>query len=354
MEYKVAQTHQKFMNAGQRKKDDVAKLTSLLKSYHIHSPSTEEYQSLYHALDVDVKNQKPRDRRKHRKPTFLAIIQALIGACVMCIGFLKPSRIDELSELERDCVTVKGFAHKNHWLRFALGKSGDKGVNDIVEKPIPSVTAKAISLLQDLGDHMVNLHNVTGKASTKLFYLPTGHNLQPPQSYDFEDKINTCLDAFVDLCILPTDHNDKKTYIRVHEMRRFFIIMMFYHGKFQALDAVRDIAGHTDASHTYAYITENSDYDEIIKIELSLIDHKLIDHELNSGITDTDSLIKLHSDICNRFNVYKIESIPKHEYLDFLEDLYCAGSLKLTVYSIEVETDEGSTKLVDVAVEYRE
>ncbi|MHC8379729.1 hypothetical protein ACYZT3_28150 [Pseudomonas sp. MDT1-16] len=354
MVYKVERAQQKSMAAGQRKKDDVAALTSLLKSSYIHSPSTGECQSLYQLFDIDVENNKLRGRKKHTRPTFLVIVQALIGACTMCIGFLKPSRIDELSELERDCVILKGFAHKNHWLKFSLGKSGDKGINNTVEKPIPSVTAMAISLLQDLGDCMVNLHGVVDKISAKLFYLPTGHNLLPPRTYDFEEKINNCLDAFVDLCDLPVDQNGKKTYVRVHEMRRFFIIMMFYHGKFQVLDAVRDIAGHTDASHTYAYITENSDYDEIIKIELSLIDQKLINHELKTATTGSNSLIELHSDICSKFNVSKIESIPKNEYLDFLADLRCAGALEVTVYSIEVETDEGLIKAVDVAVKYRE
>lgn len=342
------------MGYKKRVKLDFSMTASLLSSGLVNEHPTGDLMALSDIFNVNLNTTRPKHAEAHSNPSFLTIINALIGACIMCIGFLKPSRIDELSELPRNCLIEKGFTHKNYWLSLPLGKSGQKELNQNVDKPIPFITAKAISLLQRIGGCLAKSYNLKTEPSSRLLFMPSGVGFRPPHGSDFEEKINRCLDAFIDLNDLPLDTSGNKFYVRIHEMRRFFIIMMFYHGKFHSLDAIRDIAGHTDAGHTYAYITENGDYSEIVKIELSLIDDKLLQHEIAHSRDCHNGLARLYNDLCANFSVQRIESIPQRDYFEFLKGLHATGILTLQVFKIDATESDGTTHSIDVAVRYKE
>jgi hypothetical protein len=53
-------------------------------------------------------------------PTLGEALDVLIGACIICIAILKPSRESELTHLDRQCLTRR---HDGYYLRFDLGKS---------------------------------------------------------------------------------------------------------------------------------------------------------------------------------------------------------------------------------------
>jgi hypothetical protein len=66
-------------------------------------------------------------------PTLTEALNVLIGACVVCIGLLKPSREAELTHLPRECSIEH---HDGYYLRFELGKSNAGEAYQLRDKPI--------------------------------------------------------------------------------------------------------------------------------------------------------------------------------------------------------------------------
>ncbi|MBD9502182.1 hypothetical protein IB256_15440 [Pseudomonas sp. PDM17] len=287
---------------------------------------------------------------------FRSILSAYIGACVICIAFLKPSRIDEIAKLPHDCleeVIYKGIAY---WLNYDLGKSGQAGLNAESQKPIPFISALAISQLQRLREGLIPIFGDSSKSTDLLFYVPVGSSLTKPTTTNMVDNLNRYLDVFCDYTETQTDDLGHRWYVRVHEMRKFFIIMLYWHGRYQVLDAIRWIAGHTSPSHAKDYVESNSPGREICQIEAEYVDLKLLRLEMEAiPGNGNEGLVKLYKDVCSTFRVSKIESIQRKDYLEFLTALRESNSLDIRPYSITTtETSNNSEVSFEIAVRYQD
>jgi hypothetical protein len=262
---------------------------------------------------------KTHDQIRSR-PTVLEALNVLIGACIVVIGILKPSRITELTYLTADCLVHKedGF-----YLKFRLGKSNVLDSYQLVEKPIPDISAKAIQLLQKLGS-VVNKNSFPKyitKQDLNLFHLPMGA-LGRPLSLE-KALLDPFLDCFCDHVNLPLRENSTRWYIRIHEMRKWFLLLLFWAGRYDVLDATRWIAGHTDASHIYTYIQHEFPGEELPKLEANYAMERLVDLETNPGhVKKADQgLSKLYKKVLRHFNASALSVIPEVEWERYVMEL---------------------------------
>jgi len=278
------------------------------------------------------------------KPSLEEAIRILVGACVVCISLCKPSRNDELVNVWRDCLVLKD---DGYYFRFHLGKSNYNEHYQCVEKPIPVITAKAIRLLQRLGDAVEKVTTPENKVMNKgkLFNLPS-YTVGRPRLI-FPDLLSRYLDTFCDYVNLPTV-NGIRWYIRVHEMRKWFLLLLFWSSKTGVLDACRWIAGHTDAKHIYNYIQHEFSGEELTEHEAKYAMDRLLEVEIHNNTEDSE-LIKIYNRVLRHFSADAISLIPESEWRDYVAEMHTRGEFTLQHQFVY---EKGSDVLTSVNVSF--
>lgn len=291
----------------------------------------------------------PRDFIRFRSnPTLDDALRVLIGSCIVCMAILKPSREDELTNVKRNCLR---HDNNGYWFNFNLGKSKVKGVEawQEADRPIPVITAKAIQLLQHLGDGLSQILDGGEKAADNLFYLPGFESIGTLSLGT--DLLNKHLDLFCDFVGLPPDKEGRRWYVRIHQMRKWFLLLLFWSGRFDVLDAARWIAGHTDAAHIYAYIEKEFPGDELPQIEAQYSEERLR-HLKPSDSGEEDGANALYEAVLRHFNVESLNMIPEGEWTGYVRALRVANGFHLEPHSIKDE--EGSLVGINISFVMRE
>jgi hypothetical protein len=283
-----------------------------------------------------------------KNPTLHEALCILIGACIVCIGLVKPSREDELTNMKRNCLRNNA---EGYYLHFAVGKSGGGEVLQETDRPIPLISAKAIQLLQKLGDGLSIIFNDKRKVASNLFYLP----MQSGEGALGISRrlLNSNLDIFCDYTGLDTDNFGRRWYIRIHEMRKWFLLLLFWSGKFDVLDAARWIASHTDSSHIYQYIEREFPGEELPKLEAEYAIDRLRALEAATGgksTRDEPGLHELYDTVIKHFNVQSLSMVPDSEWADYVEVLRKAEGFSLEPHS--VRCSDGTGELTGIVVSF--
>jgi hypothetical protein len=282
-------------------------------------------------------------RRQEAKPDFILLrsnptldeaLRVLIGSCIVCMALLKPSREEELTHLKRNCLREDAGGY---WFNFNLGKSNAGEAWQDEDRPIPVIAAKAIQLLQCLGNGLSTLLAEDRKVCDNLFYLPkaegkgaltAGHEL-----------LNSHLDIFCDFVGLSPDSEGRRWYIRIHEMRKWFLLLLFWSGRFDVLDAARWIAGHTDVEHIYAYIEKEFPGEELPQIEAEYSIDRVYrrEQERKRGQGDAgneDGVDALYEAVLRHFNVESLIMVPEPEWTGYVQSLRKDEKFRLEPHSI--------------------
>lgn len=246
-------------------------------------------------------------------PSLEEAIRILVGACVVCISVCKPSRSDEIVHLNRDCLVLK---EDGYYLKFSLGKSNHNESYQVVEKPIPVIAANAISLLQKLGSAVEKTAKFKNRGfnENKLFNLPS-YSVGRPRLLA-SNILCDYLDVFCDYVNLPPV-NGVRWYIRIHEMRKWFLLLLFWGGKYNVLDACRWVAGHTDPSHIYSYIKREFPGEELPSLEAQYAIDRLVDLELRGNCAE-NGLEKIYQRVLTHFGVDALSLVPNIEWEDYV------------------------------------
>lgn len=133
---------------------------------------------------------------------------------------------------------------------------------------------------------------------------------------------------------LPTDCLGRRWHLRIHELRKSFLITFFWCSRFQALDAARWVAGHTRSEHIYAYIQANFPGEELPKIEAEYAQEQIWNFE-SGDPGETDNVETLYKAVCNHFGVGDISLIDAEELSVWLNDAFESGLYKIEPYTIE-------------------
>jgi hypothetical protein len=269
--------------------------------------------------------------RLRTNPTLHQALRVWAGAVVVLIGLLKPSRESEIAHLHRQCLIGDG----PYWLDSELAKRVVREYRaNTGGKPIPTITAKAIQQMQRLGSRLVVLFGESDSYKrNQLFYLPIfntfGRGMAPNTI-----ELNFHLDIFCDYVGMPPDELGRRWYVRIHEMRKFFLLFMFWAGRFDVLDAAREIAGHVDVKHLYAYI-EREFGTELPKLEgeyaadrLRQYDKTRISYEGEIGLNE------LYERVLTHFGVEQLEFVSERTWNSYVQELRDQDAFHLEPYMI--------------------
>lgn len=276
---------------------------------------------------------KPDFNRLRSQPSLDEALRVLIGSCIVCIALLKPSREDELTHLKRHCLREKGGGY---YINFALGKSNVGETYNRPDRPIPVITARAIHLLQRLGDGLSKLYADDRKIAGNLFYLPKFDGTSGALAAS-SALLNMHLDILCDYVGLPPDRKGRRWYIRIHEMRKWFLLLLFWSGRYDVLDAARWIAGHTEASHIYAYIEREFPGEELPNLEAEYAVERLRileEQSYDEDSAESAGLGRLYEVVLRHFHVESLAMVPEAEWAGYVTTLRKTDGFMLEPHSV--------------------
>lgn len=299
-----------------------------------HIGSGELIASILNITEFRREEAKPDFGRLRSNPTLDEALRVLIGSCIVCIALLKPSREDELTHLKRNCLREGAGGY---CFNFNLGKSNAGEAWQDEDRPIPVIAAKAIHLLQRLSECLSAIFAEERKFGDNLFYLPKAEGTGALNASG--DLLNNHLDIFCDFVGLPPDCEGRRWYVRIHEMRKWFLLMLFWSGRFDVLDAARWIAGHTDAEHIYAYIEKEFPGEELPQIEAEYSIDRVYrrEQERKRGHGDAgneDGIDALYEAVLRHFNVESLTMVPESEWTGYVLSLRKDEKFHLEPHSI--------------------
>lgn len=270
-----------------------------------------------------------------KNPSVIDAMNILYGAIAVLIGSLKPIRSGELIGLWRDCVRLHG--RKQCWLVHVNEKHGTEGVADTIARPIPGVAFRAVGLLKRLAADLLQLQKTWGSNNVPtdlLFVLPPRKLKSDFHLTGFCSKeLGRRIDIFCDYVNLPTDKLGRRWYVRIHELRKSFLLTFFWAAKFASLDAAAWIAGHANVDAIYAYIRASFSGQEIVELEAQYAAEQLWDFEETSN-QNALNISDLYRAVCGHFGVGEISKIGKSELLQWLSTAFKQEIYKIEIYQL--------------------
>lgn len=269
-----------------------------------------------------------------KSPSLLDAIMVLIGAITVIVAMVKPIRESELRALKRDCLTfVDG---DGYWLSQDIRKKNVHDVRPVDSRPIPVIAATAIQLLRRLTDGLKEIAGVTDPwVLESLMTFPSfGRYDAKIDDIISAQQLGAFLDAFCDYVALAPDANGRRWYLRVHEMRKSFLITFFWTYRYASLDAARWMAGHGDASHVYAYIQANFPGEELPGLEAEYAAQVLRDYQQSGTATGIKDVASLYQAVCDQFSVRDVSWIDETLLKDWLELQFESKEFQIVPYSM--------------------
>jgi len=304
------------------------------------------------------------------------LYSVLIGSCQYLVGIIIARRQDELVSLKSSgnlSPNKNPFEEGNedieYNLIFKLKKSGNGGkisTNKIIERPITTSLAKIIWRLEIFNEAAISQGLVKGK-TLGLFNNLDARMCQLTKTT--VKSFNAHLDSICDYFEIPlfkmNNGEIRRQYVRQHQLRRFFALLFFWQKRFQGLEALRWMLGHTDMSHLYHYISSNEVGDILNGVKATVIVQGVLnkDGELeklksigelkatlakkyNAGavvIDDLESVIDLADD--DDITVPHIDQLKAEANLESnLEELLKTGEISLEPNFFKITDEDGQVR----------
>ena len=239
------------------------------------------------------------------------LYSVLIGSCQYLTGIISARRQDELVSLESSgnlSPNKNPFEEGNedieYNLIFKLKKSGSGGklsTNKIIERPVTTSLAKIIWRLEVFNEAAISQGVVKGK-TLDLFNNLDARMCQLTKAS--VKSFNTQLDSICDYFELPlvkmSNGELRRQYVRQHQLRRFFALLFFWQKRFQGLEALRWMLGHTDMSHLYHYISSNEVGDILNGVKATVIVQGVLNK--NGELEKLKSIGELKATLAKKYN----------------------------------------------------
>jgi len=300
----------------------------------------------------------------------------LIGSCQYLTGIITARRQDELVSLASSGNLSPNKNPFKEWnenieynLIFKLKKSGNGGrlsTNQIIERPITTSLAKIIWRLEAFNEAAISQEVVKGETlglfnglDARMCYLTK------PNVRSFNAHFDSICDYFETPLVNMNNGELRRQYVRQHQLRRFFALLFFWQKRFQGLEALRWMLGHTDMSHLYHYISSNEVGDILNGVKATVIVQGVLnkDGELeklktigelkstlakkyNAGaviIDDLESVIDLADD--DDITTPHIDQLKSEANLESnLEELLKTGEISLEPNFFKVTDEDGQVR----------
>lgn len=224
-------------------------------------PNKELTELLSGKLKEQVQQWKPviggginRFKEMRENKSFYFIIRTYYGATQFITGAIMARRQSEMISLKAS----ESIDHINKVMIFKRSKSTKNifGVKDTIELPIDEIALEMIANIEKIQNTLLDYKYLD--KNTHLF-LPISYNspLTLPKTLN-ASNYNDSLDIFYDYVEVDCENN-KRYYMRQHQLRRFFAMAFFWGSGFGSMDTLRWFLGHTDVQHLYHYITESTE-----------------------------------------------------------------------------------------------
>jgi hypothetical protein len=206
----------------------------------------------------------------------------IIGSCQYLTGIISARRQGELMSLASIgnlSPNKNPFEEGNEGIEynliFKLKKSGNGGkisTNKIIERPINTSLAKIIWRLETFNEAAISQGVGKGKTLGLFNNLDAKMcNLSKPIIKTFNAHLDSICDYFETPLVKMSNGELRRQYVRQHQSRRFFALLFFWQKRFQGLEALRWMLGHTDMSHLYHYISSNEVGDILNGVKATVI-----------------------------------------------------------------------------------
>ncbi|OBU36487.1 integrase [Photobacterium phosphoreum] len=206
--------------------------------------------------------------KRHEKiranESLFELFSVLQGAIQVLVGAIMARRQDELITLKSHgnlSPNINPFsdegAKAEYSLIFKVKKTGSKGVNATIERPIPLSIAKFIWQLEQFNIQVSELNLSKGKLSLFNNLNPMLCQLSQTNHKTYNAHIDALCDYLETGLVEYGNGEHRRNYVRQHQLRRFFAMAFFWSKGFDGMDALRWMLGHSDMEHLYHYISES-------------------------------------------------------------------------------------------------
>ena len=290
------------------------------------------------------------------QPGNLTLSQAvyiLIGACAYAIGMIKPMREGELESIPYNCI-IRNTLNKGCWIKAPNEKSAELGYQEVLGRPIPYLTYRAVFLLQQLG--RLTATHFFGKAAvpSRLFYFPSGNDGMSPPTKRISNgalgvAIGRCMDYFCDYLNLDLDEHGRRQYYRIHELRKFFLLTLSWNDPYHGDECGAWMAGHRDDEYLQAYTDANIDGAELSALEARYIESKIIEVESSGGTAAESETTTTYRKILKELKVDSISGLPPEKFTSYVRNAVESGHLSAKLIKIR-SIVPGDVDYTDLAV----
>ncbi|SGY93168.1 Site-specific recombinase, phage integrase family domain protein [Moritella viscosa] len=206
------------------------------------------------------------EKRRSNKSLF-DLYCVLIGSIQTLTGVIMAKRIDELVSLKSHGnlhPNIDPSSEKGEKIDYELiadlkksGNGGKHGKNAKIKRPIPRSFALIIWKLEQFNQKLTK--GELNKSQLSLFNNINAKtlNLEKINKRSYSAHLNAVCDYFETPLVTFKNGEQRRYYIRQHQLRRFFAMVFFWSRGFDGLDTLRWMLGHTDMEHLYHYITES-------------------------------------------------------------------------------------------------
>lgn len=225
------------------------------------------------------------------------LLKIYYGSVQFILGTLMARRQSELLNLKAfECLD-----ESEKFLVFNRAKNtkGLFGIRGVYRLPIDK-------LVVDMIKNIERIHKACNSKSF-LFNVPNAVNHALPISAD-KSEYNNHLDLFFDYIEAPVI-DEKRLYVRQHQLRRFFAMSFFWGSGIGSLDTLRWFLGHTDVKHVYNYITESVSGEVLKSVKSQYIAENIYKYD------DLLSLIK------SRYHTQNLDLLDTNSLMEYIDDM---------------------------------
>lgn len=326
---------------------------TIISSYTTESFEGLPAQPLTLAINIQRLTSQSPKTSSSKNMTFAVALECFVAACALILGFTKPLRIDELSQISRKSLSYQ-TNEEGAFLRHPVLKKRVP-IPPTIRRPIPFIASLAVQLLNVLGNGLKEVYQDTSPHSEQLFYFPSSKGFNKPSGRRLGIRIDSAIRSFCDIIDIPVDIYGRRWYIKIHEMRKFFIVTMYNHSQVYSDDSIRHQAGHDDPRYFHEYLGGDIPEEEILKYNIENIEDKLADLEAgNISEVENQGLVALYKKILSTLNITSLKSRNKYEFDQFLQALLASDGLLISTYTVRLTTYESEVYDTDIALKYGE
>ncbi|WP_318475438.1 integrase [Photobacterium leiognathi] len=316
----------------------------------IHPDFKQKGITQFEGLPASAENRHTRIRNNE---SMLEIFTVLQGAIQLVLGAIMARRQDELLQLkpfgnlvfnnkegQRTTDASPYIEDSDNWhLRFKAKKTGGKGENITIDRPISLSVARFVYQLEQFNQQAIERGIATKNALTLFNSIhPQTFQLNKSNAVLFNDAFDALCDYF-ETAIVEMDNGEyRRHYVRQHQLRRFFALVFFWSKGYENMEALRWMLAHSDLEHLHNYITESDTGGVLNSAKASVIVQSVISDK--SQINNLDEVEHLRKILAKRLTGNANKALHIRTLDDAIYDYGDESEHRTTPHISQLQTEQ--------------